>query len=116
MIPDLELELLQTTIHEADVLSQRRHPEWGYEELVQGLRRAQQAIQAGEPWAADAARMWRHALRSYCQWCQKCNDTHCSGPLEADSMHPCQLAWAHSARANGGSRFESLPIVQAAVG
>jgi hypothetical protein len=65
VIPRAELAALGTTIARADTLAAEGHVQDGYQCLVAGLLRAQEAREAGSPWARDLVGRWQGVVEEY---------------------------------------------------
>ena len=65
MQPSLRTESLWRIVSEAVIMAEQGQPDQGYDFLLQGLRRAEQARQGGEEWAGRMVRDYRLALARY---------------------------------------------------
>ena len=64
-LPDLELETFLATVTEAIDAAGAGEPAGGYNLLLAGLQRAQQAAANGEPWGPELVRRYSEALDNY---------------------------------------------------
>ena len=65
MLPEREINLLVNTVAEAVEMASVLHVSEGHDRLRQGLRRAENELRAGSPWAETLLDRYQEALRNY---------------------------------------------------
>jgi hypothetical protein len=66
MLPTHEIDTLTMTVTDAVDLAAEGQVADGYGVLVWGLHRAEEMVEAGEPWAEELRGRWQTAVDNYC--------------------------------------------------
>ena len=62
-LPRTEIDTFLLTVDEACQLADEAKPADGYQALLAGLHRAQEALEDGEPWAEELVGRWQGAIQ-----------------------------------------------------
>jgi hypothetical protein len=66
-IPDEELRRLLLDLGSARQWAEEGRVSLGYAIMLRGMTRAERALLAGDPWAAELMRCWRASLDDFCE-------------------------------------------------